>query len=65
MKFICPKCECINVTVRYIEKSDLDLEIREYLVCKCERCDYKWKEETADAGKATRKASGVGSQGHP
>ena len=45
-KFVCPVCEFGKVNIRYVCDN---VNHKEYLVCKCSRCEYRWEEKTSEA----------------
>jgi transcription elongation factor Elf1 len=39
--FMCPKCNCSNVFVRYLKHYDI-------LAINCKRCEYRWEEKPSN-----------------
>ena len=48
LEFICSKCGYADAYVRYNGDTSTFDSSKDYLVCKCLRCGYIWKEEPLD-----------------
>ena len=58
--FECPKCEYQSVIVRYrdyVSRSFHDERCEPYLACRCNRCDFIWREATSDEAKDKDKSN--------